>query len=64
LDDYLQAAVATHGIVPMKVLALDTESKTVDGNPPGPRSEALFGGLLLLPARLGLIPASARGGGS
>jgi uncharacterized protein (DUF1330 family) len=41
LDEYLQAAGATLGIVPLKVLALDTESQTIEGQPPGPRTVIL-----------------------
>ena len=31
LDEYVQAAGATLGIVPLKLLALDTASKTIEG---------------------------------
>ena len=41
LDEYVQAAGATLGIVPVKVLAVDTESKTIEGVPPGPRTVIL-----------------------
>jgi uncharacterized protein (DUF1330 family) len=38
LGEYLQAAGATLGIVPVKILAVDTDTKTVEGTPPGPRT--------------------------
>ena len=41
LDEYVQAAGATLGIVPLKLLALDTESATIEGDPPGPRTVVL-----------------------
>ncbi len=41
LDEYVQAAGATLGIVPLKLLALDTASKTIEGEPPGPRTVIL-----------------------
>ena len=41
LNEYVQAAGATLGIVPLKVLAADTESKTIEGAPPGPRTVIL-----------------------
>ncbi len=41
LDDYVQAAGATLGIVPVKVLAVDTECKTIEGEPSGPRTVIL-----------------------
>ena len=41
LDEYVQAAGATLGIVPLKLLALDTESKAVEGAAPGPRTVIL-----------------------
>jgi uncharacterized protein (DUF1330 family) len=41
LDEYVQAAGATLGIVPIKVIALDTESQTIEGEPPGPRTVVL-----------------------
>ena len=41
LDEYVNAAGATLGIVPLKVLAIDTESKTVEGEPAGPRTVIL-----------------------
>ena len=41
LDEYVQAAGATLGIVPLKLLALDVESKPVEGAAPGPRTVIL-----------------------
>jgi len=41
LDEYVQSAGATLGIVPLKLLALDEASKTVEGEPPGPRTVIL-----------------------
>ena len=41
LGEYVQAAGATLGIVPLKVLAVDTESKSIEGEPPGPRTVIL-----------------------
>ena len=41
LDEYVQAAGATLGIVPVKVLAVDTECKTIEGEPSGPRTVIL-----------------------
>lgn len=41
LDEYRQRAGATIGIVPLKVLAVDTESTTIEGEPPGPRTVIL-----------------------
>ena len=41
LDEYVQAAGATLGLVPLKVLAIDTASRTVEGEPPGPRTVIL-----------------------
>ena len=41
LSEYVQAAGATLGIVPLKVLAVDTESKSIEGEPPGPRTVIL-----------------------
>lgn len=41
LAEYVQAAGSTLGIVPVKVLAVDTESKTIEGTPPGPRTVIL-----------------------
>jgi uncharacterized protein (DUF1330 family) len=38
LDDYIQASRATVGIVPLKVLAVDNESKTIEGQPAGMRT--------------------------
>ena len=41
LAKYLEAAGATLGIVPLKLLAIDTESKPVEGTAPGPRTVIL-----------------------
>jgi uncharacterized protein (DUF1330 family) len=41
LNEYVQAAGATLGIVPVKVLAADAECKTIEGEPPGPRTVIL-----------------------
>ena len=41
LDEYVQAAGATLGIVPLTLRALDTESTTIEGDPPGPRTVIL-----------------------
>jgi uncharacterized protein (DUF1330 family) len=41
LDEYMQGAGATLGIVPVKVLAVDTESRIIEGEPPGPRTVIL-----------------------
>jgi uncharacterized protein (DUF1330 family) len=38
LDEYLRAAAATRDIVPFKVVAYDNESKTIEGEPAGPRT--------------------------
>lgn len=41
LDEYMQAAGATSGIVPLQALAIDTACRTVEGDPPGPRTVIL-----------------------
>jgi uncharacterized protein (DUF1330 family) len=41
LDEYLQGAGATLGTVSIKVIAVDAESKTIEGTPPGPRTVIL-----------------------
>ena len=41
LDDYVRSAGATLGVVPLKLLALDTESTTIEGEPAGPRTVVL-----------------------
>jgi uncharacterized protein (DUF1330 family) len=41
LEAYVQAAVATLGIVPVKLLALDAESETIEGTPAGSRTVIL-----------------------
>ncbi len=41
LDEYMQAAGATLGIVPLQVLAIDTECATIEGEPAGPRTVIL-----------------------
>ena len=41
LDEYLQAAGATLGIVPLKLLAVDVACTPVEGEAPGPRTVIL-----------------------
>ena len=41
LDDYMQAGVGTVGIVPIKLLALDTETQHVEGQAAGNRTVIL-----------------------
>jgi uncharacterized protein (DUF1330 family) len=41
LGEYVQAAGATLGLVPVKVLAVDTESTTIEGEAAGPRTVIL-----------------------
>ena len=41
LDEYVQGAGATLGIVPLKLIAIDAESTTIEGRPPGPRTVIL-----------------------
>jgi uncharacterized protein (DUF1330 family) len=41
LDQYVQSAGDTLGIVPLKLLALDTECKTIEGEPAGARTVIL-----------------------
>jgi uncharacterized protein (DUF1330 family) len=41
LDEYMQAAGAMRPIVPVKALAIDTASRTIEGEPPGPRTVIL-----------------------
>ena len=41
LDEYMQAAGATLGIVPLQVLAIDAECTTIEGEPAGPRTVIL-----------------------
>ena len=41
LDEYLQGAGDTMGLVPIKLIALDTESTPVEGQAPGPRTVIL-----------------------
>jgi uncharacterized protein (DUF1330 family) len=41
LDEYVQAAGATLGIVPLKLLALDVDSETIEGTPAGGRTVIL-----------------------
>jgi uncharacterized protein (DUF1330 family) len=41
LDEYVQAAGATLGIVPVKLLALDVDSETIEGTPAGCRTVIL-----------------------
>ena len=38
LEDYIGGAVASLGVVPVKLLAMDNESETVEGNPAGSRT--------------------------
>ena len=41
LDEYVQDAGATLGVVPIKLLAVDPQCKTIEGEPPGPRTVIL-----------------------
>ena len=41
LDEYVAAAGGTLGVVPIKVLAMDNESETVEGEPAGSRTVIL-----------------------
>jgi uncharacterized protein (DUF1330 family) len=41
LDEYVSAAGATLGTVPLKLLAIDVGSKTIEGEPAGPRTVIL-----------------------
>jgi uncharacterized protein (DUF1330 family) len=41
LDEYVRDAGATLGIVPVKVLAVDTETKAIEGQAAGPRTVIL-----------------------
>ena len=41
LDEYVQSAGPTLGLVPLKLLAVDTETKSIEGEPPGPRTVIL-----------------------
>ena len=41
LDEYVRDAGATLGIVPVKVLAVDTETKAIEGEAAGPRTVIL-----------------------
>ena len=41
LGEYLKAVGPTLGLVPLKVLASDTTCKTIEGEPPGPRTVIL-----------------------
>ena len=41
LDEYVQGAGASMGLVPLKLIALDAESTTIEGQPPGPRTVIL-----------------------
>jgi uncharacterized protein (DUF1330 family) len=41
LDEYVQAAGSTLAIVPLKLVALDTECKTIEGAPAGSRTVIL-----------------------
>ena len=38
LNEYLAAAMATVGLVPLKIIAMDNESETVEGTPAGSRT--------------------------
>jgi uncharacterized protein (DUF1330 family) len=41
LDEYMQAAGASLGVVPLTLLALDAASTTIEGEPAGPRTVIL-----------------------
>jgi uncharacterized protein (DUF1330 family) len=41
LDDYLQSAGASAGLVPIKLLAMDTETKPIEGEAAGCRTVIL-----------------------
>jgi uncharacterized protein (DUF1330 family) len=41
LEQYMEAAGATTGLVPVKALAIDGASRTVEGEPAGPRTVIL-----------------------
>jgi uncharacterized protein (DUF1330 family) len=41
LDEYVKGAGALPSVVPLKLLALDTNSKTIEGEPAGPRTVIL-----------------------
>jgi uncharacterized protein (DUF1330 family) len=41
LDEYMQAAGASLAVVPLKLVALDAASTTIEGEPPGPRTVIL-----------------------
>jgi uncharacterized protein (DUF1330 family) len=41
LDEYVAAAGGTLGVVPVKLLAMDNESETVEGEPAGRRTVIL-----------------------
>lgn len=41
LDEYMQGAGASLGVVPLKVLAVDAASTTIEGEPAGPRTVIL-----------------------
>ena len=41
LNDYVQAAGASAGVVPIKVLAMDNECEVVEGTPAGSRTVIL-----------------------
>lgn len=41
LDEYLQGVGPSLGLVPIEILAVDAESTTIEGEPPGPRTVIL-----------------------
>ena len=41
LDEYLAAAGQLPSVVPLKLIAVDTQSRTVEGEPAGPRTVIL-----------------------
>jgi uncharacterized protein (DUF1330 family) len=41
LDEYVRSAGASPATVPLKLIAIDAESKTIEGEPPGPRTVIL-----------------------
>ncbi|MET0458963.1 MAG: DUF1330 domain-containing protein [Ilumatobacteraceae bacterium] len=41
LGEYVAAAGQLPSVVPLKLLAVDTETRTVEGEPPGPRTVIL-----------------------
>ena len=41
LDEYVQGAGASVGLVPLKLIAMDAQCSTIEGTPPGPRTVIL-----------------------